>query len=67
MANTPLKNIRVDDDLWEQFRATAEAIGSNRTRVLVAFMRSFVAAMSPAAISQSADSDHGGRTTTVRA
>lgn len=46
MANTPLKRIRVDDDLWEDFGLATEALGLDRTKALVAFMRRFVTAMS---------------------
>ena len=58
MAVTPLKRIRVDDGLWDQFGEASEALGSDRTKVLVAFMRRFVAALSPirsASADQAAD------------
>jgi hypothetical protein len=51
MANTPLKRIRVEDALWEEFGAATEALGSNRTQVLVGFMRRYVSA---ASVNQSA-------------
>jgi len=47
MANTPLKRIRVDDQLWTRFGLAAEAIGTDRTKVIVGFMRAFVDAMDP--------------------
>lgn len=55
---TPLKRIRVDDNLWDRFGDTAAALGSDRTKVLVAFMRSFVTAMSPERLIRSMDADH---------
>ena len=45
MAETPVRKIRVADDLWVDFGEAARDIGSNRTRVLVAFMRRYVRAM----------------------
>lgn len=37
--------IRVDQQLWDEFGEAARAIGSDRTKVLVGFMRRFVDAM----------------------
>ncbi len=54
MASTPLRNIRVDEDLWRDFGEAAAAVGSTRTEVLVALMRRYVSAM---AIPRSADTD----------
>ncbi|MES2211476.1 MAG: hypothetical protein V4515_15030 [Chloroflexota bacterium] len=45
MANTPLKRIRVDEDLWDDFGQATNAVGSDRTKTLVGFMRRYVAAM----------------------
>lgn len=47
MANTPLKRIRVDDALWDQFGDAVTALGLDRTKVLVAFMNRLVGAMAP--------------------
>lgn len=57
MASTPLKRIRVDDDLWKDFGEAAAAMGADRTKLLVAFMRRYVAAVS---VDQSAGTDQGG-------
>lgn len=59
MTNTPLKRIRVDDDLWHQFGEVAENIGTDRTKILVAFMRRYVNAygLEPRR-SRSASPDH---------
>lgn len=58
MGVTPLKRIRVDDDLWAAFGDATEAMGTDRTKVLVAFMRRYVEAMDPG---RSADGNHGQR------
>lgn len=54
MAVTPLKRIRVDEGLWSDFGDAAEALGLDRTKVLVAFMRRIVDAMAV----RSAEGDH---------
>ena len=54
MAVTPLKRLRVDETLWENFGDAAEALGLDRTKVLVAFMHRFVDAMAV----RSASPDH---------
>lgn len=59
MASTPLRNLRVDDDLWTAFGEAAAAVGTTRTEALVGFMRRFTAAMSPTADGRSADTDQG--------
>jgi hypothetical protein len=61
MATTPTRPIRVDLDLWDDFGDAARAIGSDRTKVLVGFMRRFVDAMDArlTAEAQSVDSDQG--------
>ncbi len=58
VAITPLKRIRVDGDLWDAFGAAAAAMGSDRTKLLVAFMRRYVAATSPESVTRSDGSDH---------
>lgn len=40
---TPLRNLRVDGELWQAARAKAEANGTNLTAVIVAFLRRYVA------------------------
>lgn len=47
MANTPLKRLRVEDPLWAAFGDACEAVGTDRTKAVVGFMRRFVDAMSP--------------------
>jgi len=49
---TPTRPIRVDPTLWNAFGEATAAIGSDRTKVLIGFMRRFVAAMD---ISRTAD------------
>jgi len=49
-----VRQVRVDLDLWNAFGDAAEAAGTDRSKLLVAFMRRYVAAMS---VSRSADSD----------
>jgi hypothetical protein len=58
---TPLKRIRVDDGLWNAFGDAAEAMGSDRTKLLVAFMRRYVAATSPEPVTRSDTVDHATR------
>lgn len=56
MANTPVRNLRVEQTLWEDFGTAVEAIGATRTDVLTGFMRRFVAAMAiPATHSDEGD------------
>lgn len=45
MAVTPLKRIRVEDDLWEAFGEAATAFSTDRTKLLVGFMRRLVASL----------------------
>jgi hypothetical protein len=40
---TPLRNLRVSDDLWRAARAKAEANGTTLTAAIVAFLRRYVA------------------------
>jgi len=40
---TPLRNLRVADDLWHAARVKAEANGTSLTAVIVAFLRRYVA------------------------
>lgn len=54
MATTPTRPIRVDPALWEAFGEVTEAMGTDRTKVLVAFMRRFVDAWA----TQTAEGDH---------
>lgn len=56
MANTPLKRIRVDDDLWDAFGDATLAMGTDRSKALVAFMRRYVAAL---AVNRTTDTDQG--------
>jgi hypothetical protein len=49
-----VRQVRVDLDLWNAFGDAAEAAGTDRSKLLVAFMRRYVAAMS---VNRSADSD----------
>lgn len=39
---TPLRNIRVPDDLWQQAKEKAEKDGTNLTEVLVAALARYV-------------------------
>jgi hypothetical protein len=57
---TPLHNIRVDTDLWQRFAEAAAAAGSNRTEVLVNFIRWYVRDLPTRAelVGRTADSDH---------
>lgn len=55
MAKTPPHPIRVDEDLWKAFGEAAKAMGSDRTKTLIAFMRRYVAATAP---TQTDDGDH---------
>ncbi len=41
---TPLRNLRVPDDLWQAALAKARAEGRTLTDVLVAYLRRYVAA-----------------------
>ncbi len=54
MANTPLRRIRVGEPLWRDFGEATDAMGTDRTKALVAFMKRYVAATSP---NQSASAD----------
>jgi len=36
---TPLRNLRVPDDLWERFGAATDSLDTNRTEWLIAAMR----------------------------
>ena len=54
MAATPLKRLRVDEELWRNFGEASEVLGLDRTKVLVAFMHRFVDAMAV----RSAEGDH---------
>jgi len=54
---TPMRTIRIDDQLWDEFGAAADALGTDRTKVLVGFIRRLVAAMDPAALIRSTDTD----------
>ena len=40
---TPLRNIRVADELWSAARAKAASQGTTLTAVIVAFLRRYVA------------------------
>jgi len=40
---TPLRNIRVAEELWTVARAKAKANGTTLTAVIVAFLRRYVA------------------------
>jgi predicted DNA binding CopG/RHH family protein len=40
---TPLRNLRVPDDLWQAAKAKAAAEGTTLTAVLVAALRRYVA------------------------
>jgi hypothetical protein len=54
-----VRQVRVDMDLWKTFGEAAEAAGTDRSKLLVAFMRRYVAAMSvrPDPIPRTADTD----------
>ena len=39
---TPLRNVRVDDDLWQAAKAKAEAEGTTLTAVILEALRRFV-------------------------
>ncbi len=57
MATPKPRQIRVPDDLWEAFDEATFAMGTDRSKALVAFMRRYVAAMSigrPDSLTQSA-------------
>jgi hypothetical protein len=43
MPKTPLRNLRVPDDLWDAAKAKAEAEGRTMTDVLTAALRRYVA------------------------
>ena len=47
MAATPLRQIRVPDDLWEAFGEATTRFGLDRTKVLVRCMADFVKATAP--------------------
>lgn len=55
MAKTPLQNIRVPEALWRDFGLAAASMGSDRTKLLVAFMRRYVLAT---AVTRTAEGDH---------
>jgi hypothetical protein len=65
---TPLHNIRVDADLWQRFAEATAAAGSNRTEVLVNFIRWYVRDLPerPTLVSRSADGDHERGSVTLR-
>ncbi len=52
-----VRQVRVDLDLWNAFGDAAEAVGTDRSKLLVAFMRRYVAAMAVDPIPQTADTD----------
>lgn len=52
MATPKPRQIRVPDDLWEAFDEATFAMGTDRSKALVAFMRRYVAAM---AVNRSAE------------
>jgi predicted transcriptional regulator len=41
--HTPIRNVRVPDDLWEAAQEAAEAKGTTVSAVIVAALRRFVA------------------------
>ena len=45
MASTPARSIRVPDDLWARFGDAAGLVGSNRNKMIIAFMTRFADAM----------------------
>ena len=49
------RQVRVDDDLWREFGEVADSLGTDRAKLLVAFMRRFVDAMAP--VHRSGDAD----------
>lgn len=53
-----VRQVWVDLDLWNAFGDAAEAAGTDRSKLLVAFMRRYVAAM---AVNRTEDQDHGAR------
>jgi hypothetical protein len=54
MSKTPTRPIRVDLNLWDEFGRITTAMGTDRTKVLVAFMRRFVETMTPTRSSDTA-------------
>lgn len=42
VAKTPLRNLRVPDDLWDAARAKAEAEGRTVTDVLIAALKRYI-------------------------
>ncbi len=57
MATAQPRQIRVPDDLWEAFDEATFAMGTDRSKALVAFMRRYVAAVS---IPRTDDTDQAG-------
>ncbi len=57
MATATPRQIRVPDDLWQAFDEATFAMGTDRSKALVAFMRRYVAAVS---IPRTADGDQAG-------
>jgi len=54
MATPKPRQIRVSDDLWEAFDEATFAMGTDRSKALVAYMRRYVAAV---AVDRTADPD----------
>jgi hypothetical protein len=58
MPVTPLKRIRVDDTLWQRFGDATTSMGADRTKVLVAFMRNYISAVTVVRSTEGAPSVH---------
>lgn len=52
---TPLKRLRVNDELWDAFGDACTAVGTDRSKALVGFMRRVVTAMDAGQLVRSAD------------
>lgn len=59
-----VRQVRVDEALWDRFGTVAEATGTDRSKVLVAFIERYVAAF-PAGQSAGVDQGEGPQDSTA--